>query len=103
MNMTTTQVMNRELAYEFEEYVTIDLVFGSDTELYWKERTSGADANETISTIHVDESTTLTGWLEHDGTVVSLWSDFAAGRTYGLQYFKDGNVRKLIGTITLKT
>ena len=63
MEMTTAHVMNRELAYEFEEYVTIDLTFGSDTELYWKERASGANANETISTIHVNESTTLTdGW-----------------------------------------
>lgn len=102
MNMTTSEVMNRELAYDFEDYVTIDLTFGSDTELYWKERVSGADAHETISTIHVDESTTLTGWVEHDGIIVSLWSDFAAGRTYGLQYFTDGSVRKLIGTITMK-
>ena len=102
MDMTTAHVMNRELAYEFEEYVTIDLTFGSDTEFYWKERASGADANETISTIHVNESTTLTGWVEHDGTIVSLWSDFAAGRTYGFQYFKDGAVRKLVGSIELK-
>lgn len=102
VNMTAAEVMNRELAYEFEDYVTIDLTFGSDTELYWKERASGADANETISTIHVDESTTLTGWVEHDGIIVSLWSDFAAGRTYGFQYFTDGSVRKLIGTISLR-
>lgn len=102
MNMTTGDVTHRELTYDFEDYVVIDLVFGSDTELYWKERVSGADANETISTIHVNDSTTLTGWVEHDGTIVSLWSDFAAGRTYGLQYFTDGSVRKLIGTIIVK-
>lgn len=103
MNMTTAEVMNHEWAYEFQDYVTIDLTFGSDTELYWRERASGADANETISTIHVDESTTLTGWVEHDGIIVSLWSDFAAGRTYRFQYFTDGSVRTLLGTITLKT
>src|SRR6056297_2656204 len=102
MNMTTAEAMNRELAYEFEDYVTIDLTFGSDAELYWKERASGADANETISTIHVDDSTTLTGWVEHDGIIVSLWSDFAAGRTYGFQCFTDGSVRQLVGTITPK-
>lgn len=102
MNMTAASVMNQELAYVFEDYVTIDLIFSSDTELYWKERASGADANETISTIHVDEGTTLTGWVEHDGTIVSLWSNFATGTTYGLQYFTDGRVRKLVGTIALK-
>lgn len=102
MDMTAAQVIGRELAYAFEDYVTIDLIFGSDTELYWKERTSGADANETISTIHVDESTTLTGWVEHDGIIVSLWSDFAAGKTYGFQYYPDGRVRQLIGTISPK-
>ncbi len=100
--MTTAEAMNRRLAYEFEDYVTIDLTFSSDSELYWKERVSGADANETISTIHVDESTTLTGWVEHDGIIVSLWSDFAAGTTYGFQYFTDGSIRKLIGTIRVE-
>jgi hypothetical protein len=45
MNLTTADVMGRELAYEFDAYVTIDLTFGSDTELYWRERVSGADAN----------------------------------------------------------
>jgi hypothetical protein len=33
---------------------------------------------------------------------VSLWSDFAVGRTYGLQYFTDGSVRRLIGAINVK-
>jgi hypothetical protein len=103
MNLTTADVMGRALAYEFDAYLTIDLTFGSDTELYWRERVSGADANETITTIHVDESTTLTGWVETHGTIVSLWSDFASGRTYGFQHFANGFVRKLIGTITLKT
>lgn len=102
MNMTSAHILNRTLTYDFEGYVVIDLVFGSDTELYWKERVSGASANESISTIHVDQSTTLTGWVEHDGIIVSLWSDFAVGRTYGLQYFTDGSVRRLIGTITVK-
>ncbi len=50
----------------------------------------------------VDDSTTLTGWVEHDGIIVSLWSDFAAGRAYGFQYFTDGSVRKPNGTICLK-
>ncbi len=34
--------------------------------------------------------------------IVSLWSDFAAGKTYGFQYVTDGSVRQLIGTISLK-
>lgn len=46
-----------------------------------------AEANETISTIHVDDGTTFTGWVEHDGAIVSRWSDFAAGKAFGLQYF----------------
>lgn len=32
-------------------------------------------------TIHMDDHTTLTGWVEHDKTIVSLYSDFAKGET----------------------
>ncbi len=55
-----------------------------------------------LTELHVDDSTTLTGWAEHDGIIVSLWSDVAAGKTSGFQYFTDGSVRQLIGTISLK-
>lgn len=34
--------------------------------------------------------------------IVSSWSVFAAGKTNRFQYFTDGSVRQLIGTITLK-
>ncbi|MGV6851120.1 MAG: MoaF-related domain-containing protein [bacterium] len=93
---------NKELEYNFTDYVIIDLTFGSDTTLYWRELKSGSDANEDIMTIHINDHTTLTGWVEHDKTVVSLFSDFAKWETYGFQYFNDGSVRELIGTIKAK-
>ena len=100
--MKTKDIYNRELEYDFKDYVVIDLTFGSDTALYWKERSSGADANEVISTIHINDHTTLIGWFEHDKTVVSLYSDYERGKTYGFQHFSDGRVRELIGTIKPK-
>jgi hypothetical protein len=100
--LKTAQIYNLELQYDFADYVIIDLTFRSDTVLYWKERSSGADATEDIHTIHMDDHTTLTGWVEHDKTIVSLYSDFAKGETYGFQHFSDGRIRKLIGTIKPK-
>ncbi len=100
--MTTKQAYNNELAYQFKDYVTINLIFSSDSTLYWKEQKSGTDANEKITTIHLNDHTTLTGWVEKDKTIVSLFSDFATGDTYGFQYFSSGKIRKLIGTIKPK-
>lgn len=103
LNMSTNEIYDIELEYEFKNYVTIDLTFSSDTVLYWIERTSGTDAQENINTIHLNEHITLTGWIEHDKTIVSLYSDFATGETYGYQYFNNGKTRKLIGTIIEKS
>jgi hypothetical protein len=102
ISLLTKQIYKRELEYNFKDYVVIDLTFGSDTTLYWKERKSGSDANEEITTIHLNDHTTLTGWVEHDKTIVSLFSDFSKGETYGFQYFNNGKIRKLIGTIKPK-
>jgi len=101
LNMTTEKIYGKEFEYDFKDYVIIDLTFSSDTALYWIERTSGTDANEKINTIHLNEYKTLTSWIEHDKTIVSLYSDFSTGKTYGYQIFDDGTIRKLIGTIKL--
>ncbi len=103
LSMTTNEIYGKELEYEFTDYVTIDLTYGSDTKLYWIERESKVDANEEISTIHFDEYTIMAGWNESDGTKVSLYSDFATGKTYGYQFFSDGRIRNLIGSIRLKS
>jgi|TARA_R110000737_G_scaffold219103_1_gene235275 hypothetical protein len=57
LSMTTNEIYGKELEYEFTDYVTIDLTYGSDTKLYWIERESKADANEEVSTIHFDDYT----------------------------------------------
>ncbi len=100
--MKTAQIYNLELQYDFADYVIIDLTFRSDTVLYWKERSSGADATEDIHTIHMDDHTTLTGWVEHDKTIVSLYSDWSPRVRPTASYFSDGRIRKLIGTIKPK-
>jgi len=103
LSMTTNEIYGKELEYEFTNYVTIDLTYASDTKLYWIERKSKADANEEISTIHFDNHTIMAGWNENDGTKVSLYSDFATGKTYGYQFFSDGRIRNLIGIIRFKS
>jgi hypothetical protein len=103
LSMSTDEIFGKEFEYEFLDYVTIDLIFSSDSTLYWKERKSGADANEVINTNHLNDYTILTGWFEKDKTIVSLYSDFSTGETYGFQYFNDGNIRELKGTIKLKS
>lgn len=45
----------------------------------------------------------MAGGNESDGTKVSLYSDFATGKPYGYQFFSDGRIRNLIGTIRLKS
>lgn len=102
LNLKTTEAYNKELTYDFKDYVVIHLTFSSDTTLYWIEAKSGTNANEKIKTIHLNEHTTQTGWFETDGTIVSLYSDFKNGLTYGYQFFSNGKSRKLIGTIKLR-
>jgi hypothetical protein len=103
LGMSTNETYGKELEYDFTDYVTIDLAYGSDSTLYWKERKPGGDANEKRSTIHLNEHTTLTAWLEKNKTVVSLYSEFATGDTYGFQSFSDERIRNLIGTIQVKS
>jgi hypothetical protein len=102
LNLKTSEAYNKVLTYDFKDYVAIHLTFSSDTTLYWIADKSGTNAHEKIKTIHLNEYTTQTGWFETDGTIVSLYSDFKNGLTYGYQFFKNGNSRKLIGTIKLK-
>jgi hypothetical protein len=45
----------------------------------------------------------MAGGNESDGTKVSLYSDFATGKPYGYQFFSDGRIRNLIGTIRLES
>ncbi len=103
LNMTTENVYGKEFEYDFKDYLKIDLTFISATELYWVEGITGTDAKEKINTIHINDHTTLIGWAEKDKTVFSLYSDFSTGEVHGYQYKRNGRVKKLTGTISLKT
>jgi len=99
----STQIYNVEFQYNFTDYMVVDAIFRSETVLYWKKRGSPAGATEDIHTIHLNEHTMLTGWVEGDGTICSLYSDFAEGEMFGFNYFQDGRIQKLTGTIRRKT
>ncbi len=103
LDMSTNEIYGVELEYDFKDFVIIDLTYGSDTELYWIERESKADANEEINTIHLNEHTIIIGWNDSYGNKVSLYSDFAARKTYGYEFYSDGKIRTLIGTIKIKS
>ncbi len=102
LNMTTENMYGQELEYNYTDYLNIDITFSSDTALSWIERTTETAGNEKITTTHINEHTTLTGWIDKDKTVISLYSDFSTGKTYGYQYRRNGKIIKLNGSIKLK-
>ena len=96
---TTTLMMNRVLTYDFGHYV-VDITITSDTTVHWKD--TKKEAFEKSKTIRINDHTALIGWYESNKTFVSLYSDFATGKTYAQVCQVGGKITPFTGTLALK-
>ena len=96
---TTALMMNRVLTYDFGQYV-VDITITSDTTVHWKD--AKTEAYEKSKTIHINDHTALIGWYESDKTFVSLYSDFATGKTYAQICRFSGKIVPFTGILVVK-
>ena len=99
--LKSENMTGKKMFYDYGSFA-VDIIISSDTTLYWKMRDTGKESNEKTVTIHLDDYTTLTSWLEDDGEFVTMYSDFRKGKTSAVIYKEDGKITPVSGSIKLK-
>ncbi len=98
--LKSENMTGQKMVYEYDSFA-VDIVISSDTTLYWKLRDTGEEANEKTVTVHLDDYKTLTSWLEDDGELVTVYSDFRKSKTSAVMYKPDGRIVPVSGVIRL--
>ena len=101
LGLTTYDIIGKEMIYEYGNY-NLHLVMTSDSTLFMKNRNTGKEANEKMSTIHIDENTMLASFVDTDNNLVTLLSDFDNGKASAFLYKDDGSVTSVSGSIKMK-
>lgn len=101
LGLTTNDIIGKEMIYKYGNF-DVHLVITSDSTLYLKNDKTGQDANEKMSTIHIDENTILASFIDSDNNLVTMFSDFDNGKASAFLYKKDGSVLSVSGSIKMK-
>jgi len=101
LGLTTNDILGKVMIYKYGNF-DVHLVMTSDSTLYLKNNKTGQDANEKMSTIHIDENTMLASFVDTDNNLVTMHSDFDNGKASAFLYKDDGSVTSVCGFIKLK-
>lgn len=101
LGLKTNDIIGKEMIYEYGHF-DVHLIITSDSTLYLKNNKTGQDANEKMSTIHIDENTMLTSFVDTEDNLVTMLSDFENGKASAFLYKDDGSVTTLSGSIKMK-
>jgi hypothetical protein len=101
LGLKTNDIIGKELIYEYGSF-NANLIITSDSTLYMKNNKTGQDANEKMSTIHIDENTMLASFVDTENNLVTMLSDFEDGKASAFLYKADGSVTTVSGSIKMK-
>jgi hypothetical protein len=101
LGLKTNDIIGKELIYEYGSF-NVNLIITSDSTLYMKNNKTGQDANEKMSTIHIDENTMLASFIDTNNNLVTMLSDFENGKASAFLYNNDGSVTSVSGSIKMK-
>lgn len=101
LGLKTNDIIGKEMIYEYDNF-NVHLVITSDSTLYLKNNKTGQDANEKMSTIHIDENTMLASFVDTENNLVTMLSDFENGKASAFLYKDDGSVTSVSGSIKMK-
>lgn len=101
LGLKTDDIIGKEMIYEYGNF-EVNLVITSDSTLYLKNNKTGQDANEKMSTIHIDENTMLASFVDTENNLVTMLSDFENGKASVFLYKDDGSVTSVSGSIKMK-
>lgn len=101
LGLKTKDIIGKEMIYKYENF-DLHLVITSDSTLYLKNNKTGNDANEKMSSIHINENTMLASFLDTENNLVTMLSDFDNGKASAFLYRDDGSITSVSGSIKLK-
>lgn len=101
LGLKTDDIIGKEMIYQYGNF-DVHVVITSDSTLYLKNNKTGQDANEKMSTIHIDENTMLASFVDTENNLVTMLSDFDNGKASAFLYKDDGSVTTLSGSIKIK-
>jgi hypothetical protein len=101
LGLKTNDIFGKELIYQYGNF-DVHLVITSDSTLYLKNNKTGQDANEKMSTIHIDKNTMLASFVDTENNLVTMLSDFDNGKASAFLYKNDGSVTSISGSIKIK-
>jgi hypothetical protein len=101
LGLKTNDIIGKEMIYEYGNF-DVHLVITSDSTLYLKNNKTGQDANEKMSTIHINENTMLATFVDTENNLVTMLSDFDNGTASAFLYNDDGSVTSISGSIKIK-
>lgn len=101
LGLKTDDIIGKEMIYKYGNF-DVHLVITSDSTLYLMNNKTGQDANEKMSTIHIDENTMLSSFVDTENNLVTMLSDFENGEASAFLYKDDGSVSAISGSIKLK-
>ena len=101
LGLKTHDIIGKELVYQYGNF-DVHLAITSDSTLYLKNNKTGQDANEKMSTIHIDKNTMLASFVDTENNLVTMLSDFENGKASAFLYKDDGSVTSISGSIKIK-
>ena len=101
LGLKTHDIIGKEPVYQYGNF-DVHLAITSDSTLYLKNNKTGQDANEKMSTIHIDKNTMLASFVDTENNLVTMLSDFENGKASAFLYKDDGSVTSISGSIKIK-
>lgn len=99
LGMTYEEVLGQTLDYNFGSSV-VEITFVSDTLHTFKYKNSDAQGEVIQETTRVDPYSILLSWTK-DGNKWSSYNDFKRGKVINIIVKSDGEIKRMIGTISL--
>jgi hypothetical protein len=90
--LTYRRMMNKPITMDFGETGLYEVIFKSDSTLFWKSMRSGSYGEEKSRTIILDDQRVLTHWLEDDRDVVTILTDFEKMKVHGFETLKTDEI-----------
>jgi len=101
LGLKTNDIIGKEMIYKYGHF-DVHIIMTSDSTVYLKNNKTGQDANQKMSTIHIDENTMLASFVDTENNLVTMLSDFENGEASAFLYKDDGSVTTVSGSIILK-
>ncbi len=100
LGLTYKEILGKTLDFDFGSSV-IEITYVSDTLHTFKYKNSDAQGQVIQETIHIDPYSTHITWIKENGTVWSAFNNFKKGKVTVFNIKPDGEIKRMVGTMSL--